>query len=202
MNKFAVSVLMFFICLSFSPFSQATLITNLTQVELDSGDYSDAEDHLTSDLLGVNYINYKGYDWAWVSSMNIEFSVGNTLYAPEVQKEWQFADNTLLNILKNELTLSHFTDDDGALIQSLEFFNSNETLLASSSLNDFNNDFVSSEWTIPGSSLIWQVLKPQDTFYVREALSPVGNPTPIPEPLSIIIFATALLALQIKLKKK
>lgn len=202
MNKFVVNIFIFLVVLSFSSLSQATLITNLTQVEIDSGDYSNAVDHLTDDLLGVNYINYKGYDWAWVSSMNLELSGANTLYAPEIQKDWQFADNSLLNILRSELTLADFTDNNGALIQSLPFFNSDNTLLDSTSARDFNAGFVSSEWTVPGASIMWDLFSQQDTFYVREAPTAGTNPIPIPEPLSILMFASAFILLHAKLRNK
>ncbi|KGJ94299.1 hypothetical protein [Colwellia psychrerythraea] len=198
MNKFVVYIVIFIVALSFSSLSQATLITNLTQVEIDSADYSNAEDHLTDDLLGVNYINYKGYDWAWVSPVNLETSGGNTLYAPELQKNWLFADNALLNILKNELTLADFTNDSGDIIHSVEFFNSNYEHV---DVADFNSDFVNSEWTVEGSFMSG-LFGGQETFYVREAPTAGISPTPIPEPLTILIFASAFILLHTKLRKK
>jgi hypothetical protein len=202
MNKFVVIIFIFIVALSFSSLSQATLITNLTQVEIDSGDYSNAEDHLTDGLLGVNYINYKGYDWAWVSSMNLELSGANILYAPEIQKNWQFADNALLTILRNELTSADFTDNNGDLIQALSFFNSDNTLLDSTSVRDFTAGFVSSEWTVPGSTLMWDLFSQQDTFYVREAPTSGANPTPIPEPLTILLLASSFILLHTRLRNK
>ena len=81
-----------------------------------------------------------------VSSKNLEFSRGNTLYAPTVQKNWQFANDELLSLLTSkELTLIDFTDDNGELILSLQFFNSDNTLLESSSEGDLVNGFVASE---------------------------------------------------------
>jgi MSHA biogenesis protein MshQ len=53
MNKSVVNLLIILVALFFSSVAQATLITNLTQAELDSGDYSNAEDQLTNNLLGV-----------------------------------------------------------------------------------------------------------------------------------------------------
>ena len=67
LNTLIISVLSLF-----SAVSQATLITNLTQAELAAKDYVNAEDQLTADLQGINYITYQGYDWAWVSPVNIE----------------------------------------------------------------------------------------------------------------------------------
>jgi len=197
MNKFAVIIQTIIVVLFFSSISQATLITNLTQAELDSGDYSNAEDHLTSDLLGVNYINYKGFDWAWASKVNIEdFEGVNTLYAPGVQKNWQFADAGLLKILKEELDITDFTDDNNQIIHASSFFNS--TFVDVDGIN-FRPDSLSSEWVSadnPWASL----LGAYETFYVRKTVT--NNPKPIPEPLSIFIFATALIALQIKMRNK
>lgn len=195
MNKFVVNIFIFIVALSFSSLSQAILITNLTTEELDSADYSNAEDQLTSDLLGVNYITYKGYDWAWVSPVNLESSGGNKLYAPELQENWLFADDALINILKTELTLADFTDTNGNIIQSVEFFNSTYDHV---DIADFNSDFVNSEWTIDGSFMSG-LFGGQETFYVRDLSA--TPPKPIPEPLTILVFATAFILLQTKLRK-
>ncbi len=196
MNKFVVNIFIFIVALSFSSLSQATLITNLTTAELDSADYSNAEDHLTSDLLGVNYITYKGYDWAWVSPVNLESTGGNKLYTPELQKNWLFADDALINILKTELTLADFTDVDGNIIQAVEFFNSNYVHVDTA---DFNSDFVNSEWTVEGSFMSG-LFGGQETFYVRDLSA--TPPKPIPEPFTILLFASAFILLHTKLRKK
>lgn len=196
MNKFVVNIFIFIVVLSFSSLSQATLITNLTTAELESADYSNAEDQLTSDLLGVNYITYKGYDWAWVSPVNLESSGGNKLYAPELQENWLFADDALINILKTELTLADFTDADDNIIQAVEFFNSNYVHVDT---DDFNSDFVNSEWTVEGSFMSG-LFGGQETFYVRDLSA---TPTkPIPEPLTILLLASAFILLHTKLRKK
>jgi len=206
MNKVVVQTLAIIVVLFFSSFSQATLITNLNQLEIDTGDYANAEDQLTTDLLGVNYISIGDFDWAWVSSLNLEQSAGNTLYAPEVQENWRFATVDDLLMLKVDTIVDQFTDNDGNLIQAMEFFNSDETLLAPSSVNDLKNNHVASEWTIPDSDPfgIWEIFRQYDTFYVRDssAAPAPGAPKPIPEPLTIIIFATALIALQAVSRKK
>ena len=187
MNKFVVNVLIFLVFLSFASSSQATLITNLTQAELDSRDYSNAEDHLVNNLLGINYINYKGYDWAWVSPVNLESFGGNTLYAPELQKNWKFADQTLLNILKTELTLADFTTDNGDTIHSAQFFNSEFDYVDET---NFNSGLVSSEWTAPDAFMVG-FFGGFETFYVRKT---TDSPS-IPEPSTLIIFALGLIAL-------
>ena len=190
MNKLPVNTIILFFLISLSFISKASLITNLTQVQLDARDYSKAQDHLSADLLGVNYISYKGYDWAWVSPVNIESSGMNTLYAPELQKNWLFADNTLLNILKTELTLADFTNDKGNFIQSTEFFNSYYSHVDA---NDFNSDFVSSELTAP-NTFMGSFLSGRETFYVRE-LAADPAPKPIPEPTTLVIFALGIMVL-------
>jgi hypothetical protein len=187
MNKFAVTALIFFISIAFSSLSQATLITNLTQTELDDRDFSNAEDHLTDDLLDVNYINYKGYDWAWVSPVNVEIFGGNTLYAPELQKNWLFADESLLNILKTELTLADFTADNGDIIQSAQFFNSTFEHVDD---DNFGPDALRSELTDPNHFMV-SLYEGFETFYVRKT----NDPTLIPEPSILMIFAFGLITL-------
>jgi hypothetical protein len=199
MNKFVVSILIFVVFFAFSSISQATLITNLSDYELENRIYDDSIDHLTSDLLGINYITHEGYDWAWVSPVNLEYSEGNTLYDAELQKNWEVADTGLLTILRNDLTLAHFTNAvSGEIIQAVQFFNSDFTHVDE---GDFNSGFVSSELT-ESDSFMSGFWGGQETFYVRDLSAAPEAPKPIPEPLSIIIFATALIALQIKTKQK
>ncbi|PCI52174.1 MAG: hypothetical protein COB45_13840 [Gammaproteobacteria bacterium] len=183
MIKFTVKILVFFISLSFVSIANATLITNLTQVELDTHDYTNAEDKLVDSLLGVNYINYKGYDWAWVSPVNVEYYTNtftNTLYAPELQKNWQFADSALLNILKTELTLADFTNGND-IIQAAQFFNSDFDYVDSTEF-----DTASSEWIAQNDPLVL-FLNTAETFYVR--------PSKVPEPTTLMIFSLGLIAL-------
>lgn len=188
MNKFAVNGLILLATIFFSSLSQATLITNLTQAELDSADYSNAVDHLTKDLEGINYITHKGYDWAWVSPVNLEHFGSNTLYAPTVQKDWLFADSTLLNVLKSELTLTDFKNkDSGELIQASSYFNS---LYDYVDEVDFNPEKLKSEWVDPAHTYA-QFLAGHETFYVRLS----GTLIPIPEPSTLLIFAFGIIAL-------
>jgi hypothetical protein len=125
----------------------------------------------------------------------LESSGGNKLYAPELQENWLFADDALINILKTELTLADFTDTNGNIIQSVEFFNSTYDHV---DIADFNSDFVNSEWTIDGSFMSG-LFGGQETFYVRDLSA--TPPKPIPEPLTILIFATALILLQTQFRK-
>ncbi len=192
MIKFAVNILIAFVFLSFFSVSQATPITNLTQDELDAYDYTNAEDHLLDSLLGVNYINYKGYDWAWVSPVNLEDYYGqNTLYAPELHQNWQFADPTLLNILKTELTLADFTDSNGNTIHAAQFFNSDFHYVDEDNFDP--EPLISSEWISPDAFMA-SFFGQFETFYVRNA----SEPNPAPEPSTLMIFALGLIALASK----
>ncbi len=199
MNKFVVNTLMVFVLSLFSLVSQATLITNLTQAELAAKDYANAEDHLSAALQGINYITYQGYDWAWVSPVNIEEFAGNVLYAPEVQGNWQFADPMLLTMLKTELTIADFTKSSGELIHAAQFFNSNFTHVDEM---NFISGYVSSEWTEPGDFYA-SFFGGFETFYVRNsfAVRSAPIPTTIPEPLTSLLFAFSIIILQRKLRK-
>jgi hypothetical protein len=200
MNKFVVNTLMVLVLSLFSLVSQATLITNLTQAELAAKDYANAEDQLTADLQGINYITYQGYDWAWVSPVNIEEFAGNVLYAPEVQGNWQFADKGLLNILKTELALADFTNDEGEYIHAAQYFNS--VFVHIDEIN-FISGYVSSEWTEPGA-FYESFFGGFETFYVRNSFSVQSAPIPstIPEPLTSLIFVLSLIIMQRKLIKR
>lgn len=182
----------------FSSFTPATLITNLTPAELASQDYANAEDHLTADLQGINYITYQGYDWAWASPVNMEAFAGNVLYAPAVQANWHFADQMLLTMLKNELTIADFTQSNGELIHAAQFFNSSFIHVDET---NFISDYVSSEWTEPGDFYA-SFYGGFETFYVRNnAAGYEEQPTIIAEPISLALFAFAFIILQRKLRK-
>ncbi len=141
------------------------MITNLTPEELNAKDYSNAEDQLASDLQGINYITYQGYDWAWASPVNKEEWQGNILYAPEVQDNWRFADETLLDVLKNELTIEDFKQANGELIKASEFFNSLFTHVDEA---NFLSGYISSEWTEEGIPYE-DYFSGFETFYVRDS---------------------------------
>ncbi len=199
MDKFLVKVLMMLVLSLFSSFTSATLITNLTQAELAAKDYANAEDHLTADLQGVNYISYQGYDWAWASPVNMEAFADNVLYAPEVQANWHFADQTLLTMLKTELTIADFTQSNGELIHAAQFFNS--SFIHVDEIN-FISVYVSSEWTEAGDFYA-SFFGGFETFYVRNSFTVQSAPIPttIPEPLASLLFAFSIITLQRKLRK-
>lgn len=185
MIKYILNTLISIVLLSFLSVTQATPITNLTQAELDVRDYTNAEDQLSASLLGINYINYKGYDWAWVSSVNIEDFGTNTLYAPELQENWQYADDALLTILRTELTVADFTAADGTtIIQATDFFNSEIDTVdvpADGLLTAARSELVTT------SNPMHVLFQYYETFYVR--------PAQVPEPSTLMIFALGLVTL-------
>jgi hypothetical protein len=194
MIKFSVSTLMCFVFLSFFSLAQAALIdnTNLTQGQLDARDYADAEDQLFEHLLGVNYITRDGYDWVWASSVNVEnFDGQNTLHAPQLQKNWQFATGDFFDVLIDDLTIMDFTNGDGEYIHAAQFFNSNFDEIADTfSPFIFTLDFVSSEFYTFAFN---DDEASYDTFYVRD--SNLRPSLVVPEPTTLMIFTLGLIAL-------
>ncbi|NQY87090.1 MAG: hypothetical protein HRT51_04955 [Colwellia sp.] len=72
------------------------------------------------------------------------------MYAPELQKNWQFATEDLLHILRTELTVvQHFTALNDGIIQAAQFFNSDFDYVDSSEFNT-----ASSEWIAQSDPLI------------------------------------------------
>jgi hypothetical protein len=189
MIKFFVSTLMCFMFLSFFSLSNAALITNLSEAELSdgniSGTYMNAEDQLSESLLGVNYITRFGYDWAWASRVNVESYVDsasgitNTLYRPEIQANWIFASDDLLEILRTQLFIEDFitTDGNDTIIQAARFFNSYYE-------DVYAGDFDRQRSQFNTGSSFFNLF---DTFYVR--------PSQVPEPSTLMIFALGLIAL-------
>ncbi|AOW77500.1 hypothetical protein A3Q34_11910 [Colwellia sp. PAMC 20917] len=143
---------------------------------------------ITADLTENNYINYKGLDWAWASPVNVEVYGSNRLYSPTLHEGWRFASENELIILKTELTLQDFTGIDGSgnefTIQAIEYWNTHYVRF---NIEDFNNDWVNSSWTIT-PNIDWNY----ETFYVRD------TPSDVPEPSTILIFAIALIALSLR----
>jgi hypothetical protein len=175
--------------LSFFSLSNAALITNLSEAELSdgniSGTYMNAEDQLSESLLGVNYITRFGYDWAWASRVNVESYVDsasgitNTLYRPEIQANWIFASDDLLEILRTQLFIEDFitTDGNDTIIQAARFFNSYYE-------DVYAGDFDRQRSQFNTGSSFFNLF---DTFYVR--------PSQVPEPSTLMIFALGLIAL-------
>lgn len=185
-----------------SSVSHATLITNLTQAELDNRDYSNAVDQLSSASENLHYVSVNGWDYAWVSPVNAETWGTNTLYAPEVQQNWTYATLDQLVFIHQVLTLDAFTikDEQGnttGYIHAVEYFNSvftglNQNILDQDlvTTSDFVTGIIASERNEAG--LIPFYLDFADTFYVRESLA-VKPPVDVPEPTSLFLIMFGLL---------
>lgn len=203
MRKFAV-IFISIMCLVFSNASNAILITD------------------SSLLTSEHYVTYTGnditIDYAWASMVNVEYfgdpdlDTTNRLYAPETHQGWGYADAGDLEILFANFTLDSFTNGDGTYIQAVSFWNTvfddivlrlniaGVDMVFDGNIFDYTSGKVSSSWASAGEDGIQTNGAGNETFYVRKTLT--STPKPIPEPLTNIIFSTALIALQIKLRKK
>lgn len=157
------------------------------------------DDYITVDHNGTDL------DWAWASNYNVQYYylagvLQNELYAPTVIEGWREATTEEFSFFSSNITASDFLDPDSGVYKiATSFFNSD---IFTFSTKDFERREISGTF-VEGSSKddILQAYDPlavYDTFYVRDS----STSKPIPEPLSIIIFATALFALQIKLKHR
>lgn len=146
-------------------------------------------------------------DWVWASNYNVEtYAFGeftiNTLFAPSViEGGWRDATAEELDDFIAKVTIDLFLDGDGNPINAAALFNSDEYSVSTS---DFTNGFVSGTH---GAGITMQAFEPYDegfydTFYVRDTPQVAGSPSgqPIPEPWSLLVFSTALLALRFKIK--
>lgn len=218
MFKFAIKI-SFLFSIMLSGLAHAGIITNLTQEELDANNFENAEDLLTEDLLNVKFITLGGWDFVWASPVNIQeyvSNVSNTLYAPTVQKNWDFAENHLdaLDILINQLTITNFINpDNDVIIQGTEYFNSTFDYVDVDDFDQKRSTFTSAD--DPFGFMTEQ----SDTFFVRnvadrpdpanpdEPEAPVfpdspeaEDPVTVPEPTSLMIFALGLIALSVRVR--
>ncbi|GAW94424.1 MULTISPECIES: hypothetical protein [Colwellia] len=215
MHKFAVMVISI-ITLVFSNISQATILP------LNVNDLT-ADDYIVYNYGGVDY------DIVWASKVNSEIWYTdktynfNTLFAPSFYENsgWGYAGEDGIPDL-----LTIFSGLLGSEVESLFLLN-NSYVHAFSHWNSVfdevinNNDILNKDirstwsWFAPDSDLTDISEKKlqhknimstsgatYDTFYVRKTLTFIPAPKPIPEPLTITLFAIALIALQIKMSKK
>jgi hypothetical protein len=217
MFKFALKI-SFLLSIMFSGIAHAGIITNLTQEELDANNFANAEDFLTEDLLNVKFITLGGWDFVWASPVNIqeyEEILTNTLYAPSVQKNWDFAVNHLdaLDILINQITITHFINPtDDSIIQGTEYFNSDFHYV-----NEDDFDQRTYEFTPADADPLTKAFEQQsELFFVRNVadrpdapnpdepeapgLPGAGDPVTVPEPTSLMIFALGLIALSVRVR--
>ena len=201
MNKFAV-IFIFIISLVLSNTSNATLITDSSL--------------LTSD----HYVTYVGdgltIDFAWASSVNVEYwgdpdlDTTNRLYAPGTHEGWDYADGDDLDILFSNFTLANFSNDDGTYIQAVSFWNTvfddivlrlnigGTDFVFNGNLLDYAPGKVSSTWASSGIDGTATLGGSNETFYVRKTITPTNDPTPVPEPSTLMIFAFGIIALASK----
>lgn len=196
MFKFSVNIFLF-IAISLSSFSQAGIITNLTQVELDNSNFVNAEDKLTDDLLNINFITFGNWDFVWASPVNIaDYYSDNTLYTPDVQKNWDFAENhsDALNILMNVLTVDDFYDDiNNRYIQGTQFFNTDFHYVDNDDFGNRASQFTAQDNPFRG------FYEQYETFFVRAVANrPSQESASVPEPATLLIFSFALIALSLR----
>lgn len=181
-----------------------SVVVLLTASNFVSASLLTEDDYITVDHNGTDL------DWTWASNYSVEFlyefgELKNQLFAPEtVAGGWREATLGELNFFKANVSAVDFLDrNTGGWKNSIEFFNSDVTLaLSDSDLNrgDVNSTF-NEDSAFDRHLGAYNPSAVFDTFYVRN--SPASGPVkPIPEPLSILIFATALIILQSKLRKK
>lgn len=210
MIKFT-KIFVFIFSIIFTSFSYGTLITNLSATELAAANFSNAQDFLTEELEGINYVTYNGWDYAWVSPVNSVTWSGNTLYAPQLQKNWfnaTISDLTgnidHLSIIKT-LGVNFFTKTENGesyFIHAVEFWNSQFKSLAlttneESSLTSLN--FAAGD-IVGEINQLGARKKHFDLFYVRN-VSDRPAPSQVPEPASLLIFALGLIALSLRVRR-
>ncbi|PKI13150.1 hypothetical protein [Colwellia sp. 12G3] len=178
------------LCLLTTSYSHGTLLTD--------------NDYITVDHSGIEL------DWVWASDYNVEFYIEdgvtyNQLLAPEVLG-WREATTTEFDFFRDNITSASFRRSDSSYKNAARFFNINRADDYTLSTTDFSAKDISGNfregtvlsydpWSVPDN--YWF-----DTFYVRDSLTQGPAPKPIPEPLTIIIFATALIILQTMTKRK
>ncbi len=152
-----------------SGISVAEVTSSLTQAQVDAGDFSEAKDLLVSDLEGVNYITYKGWDFVWASPVNVEIHGNNLniLYPPSIQKNWTFLESypQAKSIFDNELTIENFKDSEGGIIHATQFFNNNYHYVNEM---DFSGGLIRSQF-VTKDDLPWiqDLLRQAETVFVR-----------------------------------
>jgi len=160
-----------------------------------------------------NYITFEHDEatlsWAWASNYNVQnYTVFgdliNEFSGPETQEGWRLATDDEISYFKRDLTASNFFDQtSGIAITAISFFNTNPAKGVSVSdfnINDISFDYIENS-TMDGI-FSYYAEGAFDTFFVSDSLAGTSGPRPIPEPLTIILFATALITLQIRQNKK
>lgn len=147
--------------------------------------------------------------WAWASNYNVqrytEFGdVVNDFHSADTVAGWRLATDDEIEYFNRDITASSFLDlDSGKYKTAIAFFNSNPA--KGFSVSDFNAGDISFNYT-DGSTmdqyLSYTASGVFDTFYVSDTIPTTSGPKPIPEPLTILLFAVAFIIMQSKLRKK
>jgi len=161
---------------------------------------------ITTDLTEDTYITYNDIDWTWASPVNSASFGVNTLFGPELHAGWRYATLDELDTLYYDITIAAFTKTDGngneTYIQSVEYWNDVFVSLTEAgdsesavSVSNFTDGLISSD---PDYVFDWWTTstKTFERFYVRDVADRV--PTDVPEPSTVMIFSTALIALSMR----
>jgi len=147
--------------------------------------------------------------WAWVSNYSVQYYfedgvLKNEFSAADTVAGWREATDTEIGYFKRDIESVSFWDSNTYKYKSaVSFFNSNPSKGISVSDFDIGDiNFTYEEESTMDRFKSYRASGFFDTFYVNDVLPSASAPKPIPEPLSIIIFAMALIALQIKMRKK
>ncbi|NQZ21669.1 MAG: PEP-CTERM sorting domain-containing protein [Colwellia sp.] len=145
------------------------------------------------DLSEDAYTTVGGLDWTWASSINVGTRDSNTFEDASFRAlfGWRTLLPEELLILKNDLTIDeHFKNIDGSIIQSLQYWNTDLTVLIADDIQNFNDNLIKGaiDNSFPNQIFQWHF----ETFYVR------NTPSQVPEPSTIMIFAIALIVLSMR----
>lgn len=162
------------------------------------------DDYITVEHNGIDL------DWAWASNLNVQYFyqndvLYNELLSPETLG-WREATSDEFTFFSANVTSADFRRVGGGYKNASRFFNINSGNEYNINTTDFNRGDISSDFR-EGTTLdftIWNLPENYwyETFYVRDSLAQVSGSTLIPEPLTTLIFATAFIILQTKLRKK
>jgi len=145
------------------------------------------------DLSDDAYTTVDGLDWTWASSINVGSRDNNIFEEASFRGHfgWRTLSPEELITLKNDLTIiDHFTNIDGSIVQSLQYWNTDLTVLIPDDLQNFRDDLIKGaiDNSIPSSISQWHY----ETFYVR------NTPSEVPEPSTIMMFTIALITLSMR----
>jgi len=159
---------------------------------------------LTDDhYITVTHDNGSILDWAWVSSVSVNFTydggtLKNILYSPDLIAGWRLASSNEFNYFSQNIDSNDFKNTinnpgNGSDTHKIAtyFWNDN---YHNFNVNDLNNGYITSSW-VENSEYNFFGISYFETFYVRTHSS---DPQPVPEPSTLMIFTLGLIALASK----